>query len=202
MDGRISEIAEAAFGRLNDAQKGEVYNKIWELAKMQDPRIDGARWGEENWNTDPVRLAKALHRLGFLEEAPHLQHPVTCLTYDFGEGGLGSQYFSLGEKWGRDHEKGHIGLVNGMGITSLAHAGQDAVAISDRLCDGHNLHCVYHATHQGGPSGDQMGYIQDVARMKAVEGGSYSKTAYLTAQQWIDFLSENPDKYFLQLAAS
>ena len=38
--------------------------------------------------------------------------------------------------------------------------------------------------------------------MKAVDGGSYTKTSYLIAQQWIDFLTSNPDKYYLHIASS
>lgn len=197
---RTQEFVRGCFERLGPEQKGQLYGKVWELAKMQDPRIGGHNWGQENALKDDQRLAKALHRLGFLDHGQ--RHPVSCLSAAFGEGGIGSQYFSLGEKLGYDPEKGQIGCVNGMGVPSLTHAGKDAAGLSDKLVRGYNVHCVYHATHQNAPSGDVLGFAADIARMKAVEGGSYSKTSYLIAQQWVDFLTAHPDKCFLQIAHS
>lgn len=200
---RVAEIARVRFAEIsNDEERNRVYEKVWELAKMQDSTIDGFRWGETHVFDDMNRLATALHRLGLLIDEENHLHPLPCLSYEFGEGGLGSQYFSLSEKAGKDPLTGHIGFVNGMGIPSLEHAGRDAAAISDRYTHGNNLHCVYHATHQKNFSGDGLGFIQDVFRMKAVDGGSYTKTSYLIAQQWLDFLNEHPGKNYLQIAAS
>src|ERR1700722_18310334 len=60
------KILRACLEKLNTSDKDKVYGKVWELAKMQDPRIGGSNWGEVNAFTDLTRLAKALHRLGFL----------------------------------------------------------------------------------------------------------------------------------------
>ncbi len=198
-DENIYNIVHNCFQQLNDSQKGEVYGKVWELAKMQDPRVDGLNWGQEHIFDDLPRLAKALHRLGFLKMEPN-PRTIPSLSFAFGEGGIGSQYFSLGEKLGKDPEKGQIGYVNGMGVPTLNQAGRDADRLSNSLLSGYNIHCVYNATHQGGT--ESYGFVKDIVRMKAVDGGSYTKTSYLIAQQWIDFLTSHPDQNFLQIAHS
>lgn len=194
------DVLKSCFNHLNVDQQNQVYGKVWELAKMIDPRIDGTDWGKENAFKDFERLAKALHRLGFLGETG--LHKVNCLPFGFGEGGLGAQYFSLGEKLGAEPAKGQIGLVNGMGMPCLANAGRDAAVFSDKFVSGLNVHCVYNSTHQNSSIGDTKGFIADVARMKALDGGSYSKTTYLIVQQWIDFLEVNPDSSYLQIGVS
>ena len=108
----------------------------------------------------------------------------------------------MGEKLGKDPVTGHIGLVNGIGYTSIEHAGTDAACVSETYADGNNIHCVYQPTHQKSTQGDIGGFIEDVMMLKAVDGGSYTKTSYLIAQQWIDFLNRNPNRKFLQLSNS
>ncbi|GAM26237.1 hypothetical protein SAMD00019534_094120, partial [Acytostelium subglobosum LB1] len=124
-----------------------------------------------------------------------------CLSFEFGEGGLGSQYMSRAECLGIDPSTGHIGYVNGMGMRNLVNAGRDMVWMSDNLCDGNNLHYVYHSTHvdERFVGRDYRGLVKDVLRMAAVNGGSYTKTSYLVAQQWIDYLDSNPSKNYLRL---
>lgn len=197
---KVGSVLKNLLGQLSLQQKGTVYGKVWELAKMKDPRIQGEKWGEENAYQDEKRLAQALHRLGFFG-VRHL-YPLKCLSFEFGEGGMGSQYFSLGEKLGKDPQTGQIGCVNGMGMPTLEHAGRDASVFSDKFADGNNIHCVYLSTHQKSSGGDIMGFVQDVSRMLAVNGGSYTKTSYLIVQQWIDFLDENPTQKYLQVGVS
>jgi hypothetical protein len=197
---KVEGAVKGYFANLSIAQKQEVYGKVWELAKMLDPRIEGEKWGEDHVYDNTERLASALHRLGFFGDYNLVS--LRCLPFGFGEGGIGSQYFSLGEKLGRDPATGQVGYVNGMGIPSLEHAGKDASTLSDRFVDGNNLHCVYHATHQKTPNGDFLGLGADLLRMKAVEGGSYTKTSYLIAQQWIDFFNAHPALSYLQLVHS
>jgi hypothetical protein len=116
---------------------------------------------------------------------------------------MGAQYFSLGEKLGRDPSTGIIGYVNGMGITNWGHAGSDVVTFSDMFCEGNNIHCVYHPTHQKSFSGDVTGFWADVLRMQAVNGGCFMKTSYLVAQQWLDFFFEKTNgEKFLQIGVS
>jgi len=196
------EATRANFATLTEEQKGTVYHKIWELAKMRDASISGANWGEIHVMEDIPRLSEALYRLGLFHAPDDPAVPIACLPASFGEGGIGSQYFSLTERRMRNHEPGHVGCVNGMGVPSLAHAGRDAAGLSDRFIDGNDLHCVYNATHQNAPSGDLLGFITDVTRMKAIDGGSYGYTSYLIAQQWVDYLDQNPGKNYLQMAHS
>jgi hypothetical protein len=195
-------IVRRQFEELSHPQKNEVYNKIWELAKMQDPQISGDRWGEEHAFDSLPRLSIALDRLGFFRSNNNPPIPVRCLSPAFGEGGIGSQYFSLSERADREPTSGQVGYVNGMGVPTLAHAGRDATRFSDRFTERNNIHCVYHATHQATPSGDLIGFGRDLLRMQAVEGGSYTKTSYLIAQQWLDFLDSNPTRNYLQIAHS
>lgn len=198
--GQTELAVKEVFSRLNTSKREEVYGKVWELAKMHDPRIDGPNWGELHAFDNIDRLAKAMHRLGLLGTS-HL-HSLPCLPFGFGEGGIGSQYFSLGDKLEKEPATGQIGLINGMGNSSLAHAGSDAEAFSTKFAYGNNIHCVYHSTHQKNPIGDVLGFWEDVMRMKAVDGGSYTKTSYLAAQQMIDFLDANPYKKYLQVGVS
>lgn len=195
-DEKIIEV----FGALSSDQKKQVYGKVYELAKMKDATIGGPNWGEENATRNVERLKKALHRCSLLENDN--LHLVKCLPFNIGEGGLGSQYFALTERAQRNPLTGHVGYVNGMGVPSLEHAGRDAASFSDRFVDGNNIHCVYHATHQTQPSGDLGGFLVDAFRMKAVDGGSYTKTSFYIAQRWVDFLNENPNLKFLQVAHS
>ncbi len=198
---KVEQVLKSRLGQLNTDKKNEVFEKVWELAKMQDPCIHGWNWGENHAFDDLNRLAEALRRTGVID----LNHtyPMRCLPFEFGEGGLGSQYFSLSEKLGNDPASGFIGYVNGMGGITLEMVGAEAAAFSDRLASGYNLHCVYLPTHQTQRQRqDRLGFYQDVARMAAVNGGSYTKTSYLIAQQWYDFLDAHPEKKFLQCTYS
>jgi hypothetical protein len=202
-DLKVPEFVLPRFQNLPEQDKNSVYGKIWELAKKDDPRIEGEDWGKDHASENTERLANAMQRLGFFKAEDRANiHEFNCLPFAFGEGGLGSQYFSLGEKLGKDPMTGHVGYVHGMGVPSLEHAGHDAALFSDRFVDGNNLHCTYHATHQKTRHGDAWGFVADVARMKAVDGGSYTKTSYLIAQQCIDFLNANPGRNYLQIGHS
>lgn len=197
---KTEKVLRDCLDRLKTSQKHQVYGKVWELAKMHNPSIEGADWGEAHAFEDSDRLSKALHRLGFLE--PDNLHVINCLPFEFGEGGIGSQYYSLSEKIGKDPTGGFIGYVNGMGSISLGHAGADASHFSNQFTKGCNLHCIYNSTHQKTSQGDIPGFLADILRLQAVNGGSYTKTSYLIAQQWIDFLDANPGKKFLQVGVS
>lgn len=200
--GTVDEgLVRRQFNNLSPQQQGQVYNKVWELAKMEDPRIEGLNWGRDHTFDNIPRVTTALNRLGFLPASPDAA-PIRCLPASFGEGGIGSQYFSLSEKAGRDPLPGQVGYINGMGIPTLEHAGRDASSLSNMFVDGNNIHCVYNATHQSTPMGDTRGFMWDILRMKSVDGGSYTKTSYLIAQQWIDFLDPYPTKKYLQIAHS
>ncbi len=197
---KSEQVVRQRFQELNESEKNGVYGKVWELAKMEDPTISGEDWGKNHAFDSIDRLCKALHRLGCFEK--NNLHPLKCLPFGFGEGGIGSQYYSLSEKMGKDPITGHIGYVNGMGNTTIGHSGKDASTLSELFAAGNNLHCVYHSTHQKSAQGDFNGFLGDAMRMKAVNGGSYTKTSYLIAQQWVDFLIANPDRKFLQIAHS
>ncbi|KAJ1549521.1 hypothetical protein HK405_014201 [Cladochytrium tenue] len=201
-----------AVASLPSSERAALYHKVWELAKMQDPRIHGPRWGELHALDDLPRLYTALRRLGHSAAdvgsaggsggGVDLLHRVEVLPFQFGEGGIGAQYYSLGERLGRDPEVGRIGYINGMGVPTLEHAGRDAVVLSDRFFGGANLHAVYNPTHQAHADGSLTGFARDALRMKAVEGGATSKQAYLLAQLWLDYLHAHPRAKFLQVAHS
>ena len=196
------DVVRRKMSDLSSSQKNQVYGKVYELAKMEDPTVGGHNWGQEHAYDSFPRLSLALDRTGLFHQRRLHLATVRCLSFDFGEGGLGSQYFGLGDRAARNPLPGHVGYVNGMGIPTLEHATNDARGFSDRFVDGNNIHGVYHATHQATPSGDLWGFSKDVLRMKAVDGGSYTKTSYLIAQQWIDFLIAHPTRNYLQAAHS
>lgn len=185
-----AEGVKKCFQALSSEDQKKVEAKVEELVQKDPMGVQRDRW----------YLTQALHRLGFLEAEGLL--PVFCLPFQFGEGGLGSRYFSLSDRKGKDPQIGRLGYVNGMGVPTLDAMQQDVMDISDRLVQGCDLHCVYHATHQISRSGDVQGFLVDILRMKAVDGGSYTKTAYLLAQEWLDFFYDHPTSYYLQLAHS
>ncbi|KAJ1559323.1 hypothetical protein HK405_011080 [Cladochytrium tenue] len=105
-----------AVASLSNSERAALYHKVWELAKMQDPRIHGPRWGELHALDDLPRLYTALCRLGHTTAdagsaggGGDRLHRVEVLPFQFGEGGIGAQYYSLGERLGRDPEVGRIG---------------------------------------------------------------------------------------------
>jgi hypothetical protein len=195
-------VVKGCYNALSLQQREQVHNKIWELAKMNDLRVDGCNWGGVHVFDDVPRLSTALQRLGFFQQNNDAAISFRCLPFSFGEGGLGSQYFSISGRAGKDPLGGDVGYVNGMGIPSLAYAEKDAKSFSNQFADKNNIHCVYNATHQATPFGHRTGLVQDIIRMKAVDGGSYTKTSCLIAQQWIDFLDRNPLLKYLQVSHS
>jgi len=86
--------------------------------------------------------------------------------------------------------------------TSLQQAGDDARRFSDCFADGNDVHCVYLPTSQDRPVGDTAGFLRDVWRHLAVEGGLVTPAALLLAQRWVDFLDDNPTLSFLQCCHS
>jgi hypothetical protein len=97
------EVAETLSGDERDA----LHNKVWELAKLGDPRVHGERWGEHHAFDDLHRLGAAMRRLGLLTGEG--MYRVQYMPFRFGEGGLGAQYFSLAERMGQDPSTGWIG---------------------------------------------------------------------------------------------
>ena len=106
------EIPEDSLRRLvsdlSQDQRNLLYEKIWELGKMDDASISGWGWGENHCFDDLLRLRKALHRLGHVGEDGLFL--INRLPYAFGEGGLGSQYFSLTERKDREPPTGALGI--------------------------------------------------------------------------------------------
>ena len=200
--GPVAQVERAAFEALGADQKNRVYAKVWELAKMDDTRVEGDKWGEKHVFDDHARLTRAMHRLGFGSQ--NSGHAVAYLPHRFGEGGLGSRYFSLEPKLGKEPTTGQIGLINGMGVESYHQAITDADWFSKEFAKNCNIHGVYHSTHKNSRRccGSKFGSFRDILRMKAVNGGSYTKTSYLAAQQIVDYLDNNPNKKYLQVGVS
>jgi hypothetical protein len=195
---RVKAGIKKAFVALEPEHKNRVYGKVWELAKMQDNRAEGHQWGAQHVFDDLSRLATAMQRLGLLKSAK--LHPVSCLPHSFGEGGMGSRYFSLERT---EPKSGQMSMINGMGVESCSNAIQDTEWFSSHFADGHNIHGIYHSSHKNSKRCcSSFGPVRDMLRMKAVNGGSYTKTSYLAAQQIIDYLENNPRKKYLQIGVS
>src|SRR5579872_5456280 len=60
---RAKEELQKAFDSLTPEQKNRLYGKVWELGKMEDPRIHGLTWGQDHAFDNLERLEKALCRL-------------------------------------------------------------------------------------------------------------------------------------------
>ncbi|EGC30712.1 hypothetical protein DICPUDRAFT_83380 [Dictyostelium purpureum] len=202
------EELKEIYDKLTLEDKHVVETIYWELMKKEDSRIDGWEYGKINFFNNLRITARSLHRGGFIE----LEDKDSLIKIDYTtklcrtNNSSKTQYFSLGEKYGNNLSIGYCGYVNGMGNT-IGWAGRDASIISDTVLDGIDLHCVYLPSYQHSPDGfspsnDFIGFSMDVARHLSINGGDYSKTACLIAQQWIDYLTDNPDKYFLTIAAS
>ncbi len=190
----------SVFARLDVRQQNSAYLLRWEMARMEDTRIFGDRWGEEHFWEEPQKVAVVLHRLGVLgsEGRTEIAYNLRLLG---GHEKAHSFYYSLSEKWGRDPVGGWISYVNGMG-TSHSQAGRDAAKFSDLFAKGCNLHCVYLPTRQDSPMGDSTGFTLDALRYLAVLGGGHTRCSCLIAQQWIDYLTQEPEKCFLQTCHS
>lgn len=195
---RLREI----FSGLSEEERNRAFGKFYELKKVEDPRISGPRYGEEHFWEDLELTKKAIHRCGYLGSEGITV--VECNTH-FLIGGESeshhSSYFSLGEKLGKEAETGWIGYINGMG-TSIEQTGSHVSRFSDAACHGLNIHCVHLPTRQSTPAVDLGGFLVDAGRHIAVDGGTYSKASCLVAQQWIDYLTENPSKSFMQVCYS
>jgi hypothetical protein len=186
------QIAKEGFEKLNESQKSSVYEHV---------RLSADPLPEELDFSD-TRLIKALVRLGFLKVDSTPLHFIPLLPRSFAEGGTGSRASWFFGQAKCNPLKGEIGYINGMGIPNFHHVTGDAANFSQNFVQGYNLHLVYNATHQQRKLEDSVGLVYDVMRMKAVDGGSYTKTSYLLVQQWIDFLDAHEDKAYLQIAHS
>src|ERR1700722_3839563 len=159
----LHDIVINCFNQLNEAKKGQVYEKVWELANMQNSNVFREAYEGNGVFEDESRLAKALHRLGFLNHSIDRRHPVTYLAGTFGEGRIiGSQYFSLKNNQKLDPQIGQIGYVNGMGFPNLPAAKKLAVALSADFVYGYNIHGVYHASHVDPYNVDLGAFIKDI----------------------------------------
>ncbi|MES2121903.1 MAG: hypothetical protein V4492_03890 [Chlamydiota bacterium] len=191
---------QTLFARLNTDQKNCAYLLRWEMAKMEDTRVSGEGWGQEHFWDDSRKVALVLQRMGILGTGGTAEIAYNLRLF----GGMEraqSFYYSLSEKLGCEAPGGRISYVNGMG-TAPDRAGSDVARISTHLADGNNLYCVYLPTRQDAPMGDLGGFLLDAIRYLAVEGGSYTRTSCLIAQQWIHYLVQEPDKCFLQTCHS
>lgn len=188
------------FAALSGEQKSLAYLLRWELANMDSAGVEGYRWGEIHFWTEPVKVARVLHRLGVLGT-----EGCTRIDYNLRLMGGGEKssagYFSLSEKSNRDPVGGWISYVNGMG-TSHWRAGGDASQLSNLLGYGNNIHAVYLPTRQNAHRGDLSGFVMDALRYLSVAGGSHTRASCLIAQQWIDYLSREPTKSLLQTCHS
>lgn len=193
------EILKSRFDGLTQEQKNNAYLIRWEMDKMHDPRITGATWGEDHFWDDATKAARALHRVGTFG-----QQGLMALVYNSriwgGHAAGHSIYYSLEENLNNEPEKGWIGYVNGMG-TALEQAGSDVAKLFSHLAPGKNIHAVYLPTRQNAPTGDTPGFMLDLGRHLAVDGGIITRASCLIVQQWIDFLDGN-NKYFLQTCHS
>ncbi|MES2121948.1 MAG: hypothetical protein V4492_04115 [Chlamydiota bacterium] len=194
------------FDRLLPEQKTEAYHLHFELAQRENSRTSAVQGSPEHFWDEPQKAARVMHRLGLLgsEGCVEIRYNLEItLRLDLSPGPIKptSFYYSLSDKLGRDPHGGWISYVNGMS-TLPKNAGTDANKISDLLAEGSNLHCVYLPTQRELLGKDMHAVALDFFRLLAVNGGGYTRTSCLIVQQWIDYLSENPDKNFLQTCHS
>lgn len=199
-------LLHSIFDGLDQGQKRDAYRLRLELAKREDPTAQDESWMETHFWDEPQKVAKVLHRLGLFGSDGMIEISYN-LEISFELSALANEapptsfYYSLNEKWGHEPENGRISYVNGMG-TDPINAGTDCNRLSDLFAEGSNIHAVYLPTQQKTPFGDIRGFACDSLRYLMIEGGGYTRTACLIAQQWIDYLSESPEKNFLQVGYS
>ncbi|KAM9984611.1 hypothetical protein ACTFIY_009053 [Dictyostelium cf. discoideum] len=196
----LKEIYES----LTIDEKYKVETIYWELCKKQDSRIDGLFYGKNHLFENLKFTIRSLHRCNHLNDLDETNNELIKIEFTNrfkrNKTTNSTQYYSLGEKIGKDFEMGQIGYVNGMD-NSIGWAGTDASKISESMVEGMNLHCVYLPSYQISPDNyspspnDAIGHL-------TINGGEFSKTSILIAQLWIDYLFDNPDKSFLQICAS
>lgn len=186
------------------AQAGNAWNDHPELAEQayesrlltaqqEGHEVDG-NWGRDHFFENPERAALAMRRSGILglfqglhwvwEYIP--RHPMQK-----------PHYYKFQERLNPMQDR-CISYVNGMqtplrGLFMTAEA--DARLLSERFAHNLSFKCVYNPT--AGPDGDMEVY-NELNQPWPV----YTRTAFLIAQQWIDYLDGNPNGRFLQIAFS
>lgn len=163
--------------RLPQHHQNLVFGKVWELAKMEDATVDGVRWGEKHSLDSLPRLQKAMHRLGLLDRSGVVE--IEYLTV-----GAGASYSALMTHT-QELTQGRVSYVNG-GSRDIWEMSSDAIELSKHIHNDLRIYLVHHHSISG------TFLIRDQTKV--------SKTACLLAQQMVDFLDENPDKKYLQIA--
>ncbi|MES2121949.1 MAG: hypothetical protein V4492_04120 [Chlamydiota bacterium] len=203
---RSSDELREVFDRLLPEQRMEALHLRFELAQREDPSVYGDEWPEEHFWDDTRKATQVMHRMGLLgnESLVEISYNLEIthqITLTATPARPESFHYSMGHKLGKDPEGGWISYVNGLG-NSTQHAGTDANIMSDALADGHNIHGIYLPTQQVSMLGDQVGFHLDFIRYMLVDSGGRTRTSCMIAQQWIDYLDENPGKNFLQTCHS
>lgn len=200
-----ASLAIDIFKELSVDKKRKVYDQLSLVHEVEKSIVMEELSPDEKEKSDLERLAKAIRRAGVLDESDGPEVEVLHDWFAEGRGASGfadAVYYSLEDKVGRDPASGWVGYVNGMGNISLEHAKRICKMVSRRYLDGCNVHAVYHPSHQRAVACDPAGYLGDVLRMCATNSGHYTKTSVLLVQLWIDYLTEHPEKKFLQIAHS
>lgn len=200
------ESLKEIFDRLLPEQKTEAYHLHFELAQRENSRTATVQGSPERFWDEPQKAARVMHRMGLLgsEGCVEIRYNLEITLHLAPSPGPikpTSFYYSLSDKMGREPLGGWISYVNGMGTLPKV-AGTDANKISDLLAQGSNLHCIYLPTQKKLLGRDMHATALDFFRLLAVNGGGYTRTSCMIAQQWIDYLSDNPDKHFLQTCHS
>ncbi|KYQ92661.1 hypothetical protein DLAC_06655 [Tieghemostelium lacteum] len=206
-DSMPRDVVEGIYNRLSEDEKNKAAFVYWELSKKLDSRIDGINYGRDCfWNNLQLSI-RSLHRCGYLlkyyDPSDDTLVSIKCCNT---KASSIAQYYNLGEKIGYDYPSKHIGFINGMGNT-IRWAGTDASKITNAMCDGVDLHCVYlpsipKSKDNYSPTHSITGFIGEATRHLSVTGGIIDRTSCLLVQLWIDYLCDNPSNQFLQMAAS
>lgn len=179
------ELTEHAVAdsRIND---GLLHRRTVDLRDLEE---------EEKYEaTETEKVVAIRHRSfskGVSEEADYYEHP------------------------GLISEQGRIGYINGMGVPKKTVRSQDlqevrysiedhCEALSKLFCSSHAIHAIHLPPCVKDP--DELIAsplpVKDILRYLSVQRGEISRAMLLLVQDWITYLSENPEKKYLQICTS
>lgn len=182
----VEIVAVKFFKSLSEDQKNQVHGSLYKLARpgTQDPE-----WGKNHCFDDIPLLINALQYCQLIESPPPLKLKIWVNETHL------SQRTCYYELDGRPNMKDReICYINGIG-TSFDDARGDAYKISDALCRGLNIRCIYNATHT--PTTDMINTLR-------VFDGKLPRPILKLLKKWAHFFHLNlqSDRRFLQICYS
>lgn len=181
----IQNVVEGVFDKQSDIKKNQIYYTMHRMAGQ--PKIDHLLiWGKEEVKRDTERLIRALHRNHCLDI------PGTSISvYTELEKGIETPSCSF-HLYRKELPRGQIGFHNGI-RTTFASAKENALRLSNEVCQNYNIHCTYSAT---------ASTSLDLASAVLGQAKVVTPPVIHLLEQWQDFMEQEENVCLLQLCYS